>query len=519
MTTIDSPLFIPWDGPVESVLRGSDEDLLRELLGAMDVVRDGSIKLTKSGIPPKPLWNALNDRLLWQDPRSVLFDWDEVDQIRFIYSLAMELRLIQPDDERILRPGPGADAFFLSTPIRRGRQLRRAYTNVADWDERCDARNNQGHRHNFGQTFRRDFRLDVHDVRKALALALRQLSPDQWFVADALALTITDQQPDILISEDDDLPPVFPGEPEPEIRRLLQYWVFLAARFGWVDLARTPETDEDGSGQRLVRLNHYGLAVLDPDRDDQHDQLRDQLLQTRPFTILPTSEIVVYRHDGDFADEFLARRICEDVPLPSWDEPTVTCRLSRQSLQFALRYGADPDAIRNRLLQRSTAAVPPVVAQLVSEHLPTSAEVALQTGLSAVDLAPDTPTSTLQALQDAGFLVYERLILVPWARWDQFCQILDAEPEEAFDYPVDPNEPLAAFDGNRLSMRWPVLPIAQSELLDLLGLSGSPLSCNISEETLAHLTVQGWSTRAVAEALNALTAGQLPKRLRSELKP
>jgi hypothetical protein len=68
-------------------------------------------------------------------------------------------------------------------------------------------------------------------------------------------------------------------------------------------------------------------------------------------------------------------------------------------------------------------------------------------------------------------------------------------------------------------MRWPVLPIAQSELLDLLGLSGSPLSCNISEETLAHLTVQGWSTRAVAEALNALTAGQLPKRLRSELKP
>jgi hypothetical protein len=512
-----SPM-IPWTGPFESVLHGSNDDLLRELLGAMDSVRDGSIKLTKSGIPPKPLWSSLNDRLLWQDPRSVLFDWDEVDQIRFIYSLASELKIIQPDEERVLRAGPGADPFFLASPIRRGRMLARAYVNISDWDERCDARNNQGHRHNFGQTFRRDFRVDVHDVRRALLSALSKLPTGDWYQADTLAILLTEEHPEMLVSEDDDVPPIYPGEPEPEIRRLVNYWVFLAARFGWVDLARTPETEEIGSGQRLVKLNAHGLDVLTSDRDDRHDEFQARMLAQRPFATIPTGEIVVYRHEGDFSDEYLARRVAEDVPVPSWDEPTLTCRVSRQSIQYGVRYGADPDVIRERLLSRARTEVPRTVQQMFDDSLPDDAEVFIQTGYSAVELAAETSAETRQKLIEAGFDIFEMTAIVPSPRWTVFCSLLGGEPDEAFDYPINPDEPLASFDGSKLVMRWPVLPLAHSELLALIGLSGQPLTCTISEETLAHLLRFGWPARAVAEALSTLTSGDLPKRLRSEFK-
>jgi hypothetical protein len=145
-----------YDGPVEAPLRSSPDEILRELIGVIEAAQDKSIKLTKSGIPPKPLWAAVNDRLIWQDPKSVLYDWDEVDQIRFVYSLAARLLLVQPDGERELTVGPGADAFFFAAPSRRAQMLLNAYVDVVDWDERCDARNDQGHRYNFGQTFRRD---------------------------------------------------------------------------------------------------------------------------------------------------------------------------------------------------------------------------------------------------------------------------------------------------------------------------------------------------------------------------
>ncbi len=518
MSSNEAPALTPWTGPFESVLRGSDDDLLRELIGAMDSVRDGSIKLTKSGIPPKPLWSALNDRLLWQDPRSVLFDWDEVDQIRFIYSLASELRIIQADEERVLRAGPGADPFFLSTPIRRGRMLARAYVNIADWDERCDARNNQGNRHNFGQTFRRDFRVDIHDVRRALLHALSRLPTDDWYQADMLALLLTQQYPEILVSEDDDVPPIYPGEPEPEIRRLVNYWVFLAARFGWVDLARTPETDEIGSGQRLVRLNEHGLDVLCHDRSDRHEDLQASLLKQKPFAIIPNGDIVVYRHESDFADEYLARRIAEDMPVPSWDEPTLTCRVSRQSIQYGIRYGVDPDVVRSRLLNRARADVPSTVLQMFEDAMPDDAEVFIQTGFSAVELAAETSDDARQRLRQAGFEIFDSTAIVPSPRWASFCDILGGEPEEAFEYPIDTDEPLASFDNNKLVMRWPVLPLAHSELLALIGLSGQPLTCTISEETLAHLLRFGWPARSVAEALSTLTSGDLPKRLRAEFK-
>jgi hypothetical protein len=135
------PPLAAYRGPVEGMLRSNDSEILRELLGVIEATRDKNIKLTKSGIPPKPLWSAINERLLWQDPKSVLYDWDEVDQVRFVYSLAEHLMLVHRGQERVLGVGPGADQFFLALPTRRAEMLMRAYMATEAWDERCDARN------------------------------------------------------------------------------------------------------------------------------------------------------------------------------------------------------------------------------------------------------------------------------------------------------------------------------------------------------------------------------------------
>jgi hypothetical protein len=507
----------PWTGPVESVLPGSDVDLHRELMGAMDAVRDGSIKLTKSGIPPKPLWSAVNDRLQWQDPRSVLYDWDEVDQIRFIYCLAVELRLVQPDEERTLQPGAGADLFFLSTPSRRAAMLARAYIAVRDWDERCDARNTQGHRHNFGQTFRRDFRMDPQEVREALMSALLEAPDSEWVLADALALRLTERQPAILISEDDSVPPSFPGEPEPEIRRLVHYWVFLAARFGWIDLARTPETDAPESGQRVFRLTPWGRSVLSGQIGASDAPERAERDARRPWTVLPTLEVVVYRRQADVGDEYLVRRLADEFAVVDWDEPTATYRLTRTSLANALRQGMDLSLARRLLLERSQAAIPPTMNSLFDDQERTLSTLRFSWGYTAVEL--QDPDGTLaQGLRARGIEVFDSLALVPFDRWPDYRAVMGAEPTEAFEYPVDPEEPLAHIDGASLVLEWPALPLVARDLLDVLEPAGEPLQSVLDETTLARLSRSGWAPRAVAEAVSGLTAGQVPKRLKSELR-
>jgi hypothetical protein len=525
-----STTLASWLGEVESILPGSDADLLRELIGAIDAIRDGSIRLTKSGIPPKPLWSALNDRLQWQDPRSVLYDWDEVDQIRFVYCLAMELKLIQPDEERTLLPGAGADAFFLSSPARRGVMLARAYRGITDWDERCDARNTQGHRQNFGQTFRRDFRLDSWEVRQVLMRALHQAPPSDWVLADALALRVTEMQTSLLISEDDTAPPVFPGEPEPEIRRLVHYWVFLAARFGWLDLARTPETDAPESGQRVFRLTAHGRVVLqellqgdtpDPTAGDTLAVVEAQQLearrQRRPLTVLPTLEVVVYRRESDVGDEYLVRRISEDFAITDWDEPSHTYRWNRNSLQTVLRQGMDAAVVRSLVFDRSATPVPATALALLDDAERALGSLKLTWGGSAVELFdPDGRLS--RSLRDRGFQVFDDLVLVPWTRWVEFAHVIGQEPTEAFDYPIDPEEPLGRFDGNTLQLEWPLLPMVARDLLDALEPAGEPLQAVIDEACLARLARLGWSPRAVAEALAGLTANQLSRRLKSELR-
>src|SRR5699024_7592593 len=163
-------------------------EILRDLVSVVEAALGRAFRLTKGGLPPKPLWSAINDRLLWQDPASILDDWDEVDQIRFIYSLAMQLDLIQVDMDRHIFLGVGADRFFFASPTRRAAMLMRAWLQIVDWDERCDARNEYGHRYHFGQTFRRDFTISTTDLRTEVLNALRGEKEGVWFRAQELAL-------------------------------------------------------------------------------------------------------------------------------------------------------------------------------------------------------------------------------------------------------------------------------------------------------------------------------------------
>lgn len=56
------------------------------------------------------------------------------------------------------------------------------------------------------------------------------------------------------------------------------------------------------------------------------------------------------------------------------------------------------------------------------------------------------------------------------------------------------------------------------DLLEALDPAGEPLQVVIDEACLARLARLGWSPRAVAEALAGVTANQLSRRLKSELR-
>jgi hypothetical protein len=502
-----------YDGPVEGVLRGKDDEVLRELMGVIEATRDKNIKLTKSGIPPKPLWSAINERLLWQDPKSVLYDWDEVDQVRFIYSVAEHLMLVHPGQERVLGIGPGADQFYLALPTRRAEMLMQAYISVQAWDERCDARNEQGHRHNFGQTFRRDFLRSVETLRGTLLGVIACAELDAWYSAQTLALAVTRAEPALLISEDDEVPDLDDDEAEPEIRRLVDYWLLLAARFGWVDLARSPDTGT--TPERLWRITIVGARLL-KSPGDLNEETEQLLCDARkPYVIQPNHEVVLYRHEADVSDEYFLRRVAESNDHANWDGPVFRARVTAHSLLHALETGVDAALLHTRLLARCRTEVPGTFRTLIDDAFRRLGDVTLTEGLTAVELNGPSADRT-DALTASGFAVYGRLVLVPWTRWAEFVRIVGEDPTEGFRYP--PDEPLASFSGNRLEMAWPVLPLMARDLLDGLDLQGDPPAVELNDELMAELSRSGWVPRAVAEALSTLTDGRLPKWLASELK-
>ncbi len=501
-----------YEGEVEGVLRSNAEEILQELVGVIEAAQDKSIRLTKSGIPPKPLWGAVNERLLWKDPKSILYDWDEVDQVRFIYSLAMELCLVQPNDERVLDVGPGADQFYLAAPHARSAMLLRAYLDVTDWDERCDARNDHGHRHNFGQTFRRDFLRSTREVRDSVIDGLQKAHAKKWTLAEDLAVATTVAYPDLLISEDDDVPVTPEGEADTEVARLVGYWLVLAARFGWVDLARTP-ADEDAAGQRVFRITPLGRWILAGTPSNVPKELISEVAE-EPFVIQPNGDIVFYRNESEIGDEYLVRRIASDLLCPDWAEPVATYHATPDSVRRALETGLDPDVLQGRLIDRSRTEIPPTFRALLDDALRHLGKVVVAQGLSVVELAKPTK-KLLKALAKAEFSVFDKLAIVPWRRWHEFVAILGTDIDEGFRYPSE--EPLGKFSGQKLELEWPVLPMIARDLFDTAGVEGDPPVIDFAEAKLGALAAEGWTPRAIAEAVTPITAGVLPKWLQGEL--
>ena len=497
-----------YEGDVEAILRANADELLRELMGVIEAALEKSIRLTKSGIPPKPLWAAVNDRLLWSDPKAILYDWDEVDQIRFAYSLAERLHLVQPDAERLLTVGPGADVFYLASPSRRALMLRQAYLEIVDWDERCDARNEQGHRYNFGQTFRRDFLRDPVAVRGTLFEALATAPSEKWCTVTELARDVSERDASLLISEDDEAPEILEGEADPEVLRLCQYWIVLAARFGWVDLGRTPPSEEGEVGERVFRLTELGERMRGGDVDDANEE--SNVLDASPFVVQPNHEVVFYRHEGDIADEYLLRRITSNTELTTWDEPTASYRISPESLRRALDAGLDLALLEERLVARSKTDIPGTFRALVDDARRRQGKVVLTQGLTAVEL--DSPTKALlKKLKQAKFSVFDNIAIVPWRRWPAFTEIIGHEVTEGFRYP--PEEALASFTKRSLKLHWPALPMMARDFLDAAGVEGDPPAVKLDDAALGELAAVGWTAQAIVHATSPLTDGAVPKWL------
>lgn len=503
--------FEAFQGAVESVLVSSDEEILRDLVAVVEATLDRAFRLTKGGLPPKPLWSAINDRLLWQDPRSILDDWDEVDQIRFIYSLALRLGVLQRDMERNLFVGVGADRFFFATPTRRAAMLLRAWLEVEDWDERCDARNEYGHRHHFGQTFRRDFALTASELRMAVVHSLREQRSGEWFRAEDFATKLTHEAPSLLLA-DDDAPDLPPDEgPDAEYARFVDYWLYQAARFGWVNLARIAD-DESHLGDRVFSITPLFERLIRAGADHFLDEEDDAWRARKPFMPVPTGEFVLYRDQADIGDEYLLRRLADPETLPTWDDQVATFTVTPESLQRAARTLINLDAVEERLLGRCQQEIAPNVRVMLEDHLGTVSASKLTLGVTAVEF-PSDDCEAAELARDARFTVVGGVALVPWDRWEEYVRIF-GEPSEGFEYPTE--EPLAHVHKAALELVWPVMPMAGRDLLERLGVSGTPLSAPLTEGIVGTL-VPDWTPKAVAESLRVLADDNLPAWLSRHL--
>lgn len=500
----------PYDGPLEGQLKSDGHEVLRDLTVVVDAARLKNVKLTKSGIPPKPLWSTMNEGLLWSDPREIMHDWDEVDQVRLIYYLALKLGIIQIDVDRQIVVGPGADRFFFASSTRRSAEVMRAYVEVEDWDERCDARNEHGHRMHFGQTFRRDFVLSASEVREAVIAALQSFEVGPWFFAEELATRLTRDVPNMLMAEDDSLPDIPADGPNEEILRYTDYWLFLAARFGWVNLARTPG-DIENTGKRVFQLTEL-TSRLTQETTLGDDGLSERYA-ARPFVIQPNGDVVLYRDLADPADEFLLRRIANIEALPPWDQPVVTYSVTPESLQAARDDLVSAQSIRSLIIERASQDVPQTFSRLVDDLYGGEPVVEVEQGMTVVEFPTEERAGEMS---DEGFETFGRFVIVNWDRWHDFSQLLGGEPPEGFAYPpID--EPLGSISREKLRMEWPVLPLAARELLEALQVAGDPPEAALNQPIIDRLG-PGWTLASVAEGLKLIADGDLPPWLGRALK-
>lgn len=498
-----------YEGPVESVLVSNDAEILRDLTSVVEATLGRAFRLTKGGLPPKPLWSAINDRLLWQDPDSILDDWDEVDQIRFVYTLAMQLHLIQVDMDRNIFVGVGADRFFFASPTSRAALLLRAWLEIEEWDERCDARNEYGHRYHFGQTFRRDFAMTASELRQEVIEALRGLDADAWYRARDFALKLNQQAPSLLIADGDapELPPE--DAPSEEFERFVDYWLYQAARFGWVNIARKADESND-LGARVFSVTPLLIRLL----SDDAEALRGDdgaWRKNKPFRPGAKGQIALERALADPGDEYLLRRIADQDNLPSWDDEKPKFLLTAESLQRSLEQGLNLDKLADRLADRCQKAIPATTRSLLTKHLGEPASIRIVMGVTAVELPPDTPHR--KQLQDEGYQIIEDVLLVPWDRWEEYSRTY-GDPGEGFEYPTE--EPLAHVHKAAVELVWPVLPMAGRDLLERLGLSEDSPDAPLTEGIIETLGPD-WNAKAVAEALRVLADDNLPAWLSRNL--
>ena len=505
-----SNLLKIYENEHEGVLLGDKQEILQDLLAVIESTQEKNVRLTKAGIPPKPLWSAINERVLWCDPKRILCDWDECDQVRFLYSLADQLSLITINSDRNLIIGPGADLFFTALPTRRADMLMQAYIEFEEWDERCDARNMHGHRLNFGQTFRRDFLQNVSELRRALLNALARTPKNEWVEANVLAFAISRATPDILISEGDDSPDLEDDEFDPEINRLVDYWLMLCTRFGWVDLARGLEKTLGTPAVRLYRITTLGYNLLHGSAGFRDAQEQKELSKRKPFMVQPNLEVVVYRDEADMADEYLLRRVADPEHFPGWDDRVVTYSVTPESVLNSTNAGLDPEHAFQHFIDLSKTELPSTFAVLFSDIIRKRNRVKLTQGLTAVELQNQSP-EILASLDNAGFLSFDNLYLISWDRWREFISLLEEEPREGFRYPSP--MPLAKMAGSKLKLMWPVLPLVSRDLLELLEFTGNPLATALNEEKIAMIKQAGWTEQDILLAIQGLTNGTIPKRL------
>ena len=492
-------MYPEFKGDVQARFQSSEKEILRDLLAVIQATQLKPVKLTKSGVPPKPLWGALNQRLVWKDPTSILYDWEEVDQVRFVYLLAVELDLVRPDPGFWLELAPGADQLFLADPVRRAHLIKRAFFTLEGWDERCDARDEQGHRYNFGRAFRRDFIHHETALREHAWAALAEL-PKGWTETTHLAKVLSDEVPDLLLSEVCEPAKLDSDGVDSEKLRFVNFWLTLLARFGWTYIARAPGDD---ASKRLCRLTPLGSAVV---RGTRFTEKR-----TKPLTIDESFIVRVPSDGGDVTDCYVTSRLGVKQKTRS-DQWLGVYQLTRSSLTRAADAGVDIESHLGWLDSRLSTGAPAPLNDLFEQVSAPRRQVRIVQNVAAVELAAPTK-GALSAFSKRGISVHNNIAIAAGAQRNDLFEAAGCEPDEAFFYPA--MEPLAAWSsGPTLRFHYSALPLQHRDLLEILESEGDPPSLTFTPANLADLKSRGWTMETLAKALRGFTQKKLPPKIR-----
>jgi hypothetical protein len=381
-----------------------------------------------------------------------------------------------------------------------------AYLNLPEWDERCDARNDEGHRFNFGRAFRRDFIRTPRFVRETVFSRLRRM-PDGWVSSTQLAKDLTDSHPDLLISEVCDLPALNEEGIDAEKLRFLSYWLALLARFGWVDIGRAID---DGLAWRTCRLTDLGRQLIRAERTPPAPR--------KAVLVEEDSRLFIRADEGQVSDCFAARRLAagNEVTLDDDDDDFIRgYRVSRESIADAASAGVDVAAALAWITRHAHPDPPSQVTAWVEEELEQRDRVRITSNLAGVEYPDSSPPA--EALAEVGLRPIGDLVLVPGHRQPDLYEAIGFEPKESFEYPWE--EPLAEWQpGPVLQLFYEKLPMIHRELLELLEPEGEPPSVALDAVRLKRAIEQGWTVETVVKALSQLTAKKLPAKARKKLE-